>query len=183
LSTSSTGSTEPKGFSHLEMTITDEALQRILLLSQGLPHYTHLIALHASRAALDRRSLEIAMQDIDEAIDLLSCALAEADELGYFAAQHVRTPMREITGKKYEIPSFSQHLNDFTDKRGPILQRIGTKRKFRFRFLNPLMQPYVIMRGINERRLPQAMLAKLVRTTTAATNGSKGGGRKTMPAG
>jgi len=46
--------------------------------------------------------------------------------------------MQKITGKPYEIPSFSQHLNDFCEtKKGRILLRTGTKRKFRFRFRAP----------------------------------------------
>ena len=56
--------------------------------------------------------------------------------------------MQVVTGKKYDIPSYAQHLNDFCDvKRGPLLEKTGAKRRFRFRFVNPLMQPYVIMQG------------------------------------
>jgi hypothetical protein len=50
------------------------------------------------------------------------------------------------------IPSFARHLNEFTeDKRGPILKKIGTPR--RFRFINPLMQPYVIMQGCQQGKI------------------------------
>ena len=52
-------------------------------------------------------------------------------------------------GKKYEIPSFVRHLNLFCDKaRGPVLQKTGISRRFRYRFLNPLLQPFVIMQGM-----------------------------------
>jgi len=88
---------------------------------------------------------------------LLSCAMAEPDELGYFAAADVREPMRTVTGKDYQIPSFSQHLKEFTEeKRGPILQKIGTPRRYRFRFINPLMQPYIIMKGVAGGKIPFA---------------------------
>jgi hypothetical protein len=54
-----------------------------------------------------------------------------------------------IMGRRYEISAFSQHLNAFTDvERGPVLKRTGTTRKFRFKFVNPLMRPYVIMKGM-----------------------------------
>jgi len=53
--------------------------------------------------------------------------------------------------KPYEIPAFSQHLNAFCENaRGPVLQRTGTARRYRFRFENPLMQPFVIMDGIKK---------------------------------
>jgi hypothetical protein len=55
-------------------------------------------------------------------------------------------PMKKITGKRYEIPTFAQHLTEFCDdKRGRILQKSGTKRLFRYRFTNPLLQPFVII--------------------------------------
>ena len=51
-------------------------------------------------------------------------------------------------GKPYNIPAFIRHLNEFSDRRGPVLQRSGTERKYRVRFLNPLMQPFVIAHGL-----------------------------------
>lgn len=173
-----------KGLRRLEIEIEVSAKESVVELSQGLPHYTHLLSLDASRNAIGRDSEKIESIDIEYAISralhnaqhsiqsayhlavmsprkdnlfadvLLSCALAPVDELGYFAAQDVRDPMRRITGKEYEIPSFSQHLNEFTEeKRGPIFQKIGTSRRYRFRFINPLMQPYVIMKGRADKKI------------------------------
>jgi len=51
-------------------------------------------------------------------------------------------------GKPYDIPAFAQHLNDLSESgRGPVLQKKGSTRRFRYRFINPLLQPYVIMKG------------------------------------
>jgi hypothetical protein len=36
---------------------------------------------------------------------LLGCALAEIDDLGYFTAASVRTPLRLVSGKSYDIPN------------------------------------------------------------------------------
>jgi Cdc6-like AAA superfamily ATPase len=172
------------GLERLEMKIENKALARIINLAQGLPHYAHLIGLHAARFALDNRSTDLTVETIERAIDrainnaqqsirsayefatrsprkdnlfadvLLSCALAQTNDLGYFAAQDVRRPLREITGKAYEIPTFAQHLNEFSDeKRGNILQKTGVKRRFRYRFTNPLLQPFVIMRGMKDQRI------------------------------
>jgi len=180
------------GLLKLGMFIHPDALQRIVVLSQGLPHYTHLIGLYSARAALDAKTLEITEETVGTAIEkavegaqqsissawhqaissqrkdnlfgdvLLSCALAETDQQNTFAAQDVRVPMREITGKPYAITSFAQNLNDFCDdKRGPILQRTGTARKYRYRFVNPLMQPFVIMQGFRQNKITKALLNKL----------------------
>jgi hypothetical protein len=154
-----------------------------------LPHYAHLIGLHATRVALDRQSLAVSDGDITQAIRnalddaqhsvrrayhdairsprkdnlfadvLLACALAKTTELGFFAAQDVRGPMRAITGRSYEIPSFAQHLNEFSEsKRGPLLQKAGESRRYMYRFINPLMQPFVIMQGVVAGRVPKGVL-------------------------
>ena len=75
--------------------------------------------------------------------------MCDTNELGQFAAQDVRENLFKITGRKYEIPSFAQHLKDFCDpKRGPVLDKTGISRLYRYKFVDPLMQPYVIMQGI-----------------------------------
>lgn len=170
-----------KALSQIEMTITEEAKQNIAQLSKGLPHYAHLLGLHASLTAVTEGRRDIINDDVTNAIVralhqaqqsiitayhkatisprenlfkqvLLACALAKTDLLGFFSAADVRDPMSLIMCKRYEIPSFSQHLNAFCDdERGPILKRVGTARRYRFRFINPLMQPFVIMSGVVER--------------------------------
>jgi Cdc6-like AAA superfamily ATPase len=168
-----------KGTAKLGMSVTQEAKAYTGKLSQGLPHYAHLLSLHASRIAIDDHRLEISIEDIKGAVRkavtdtqqslrddyreavsspqadnlygrvLLACALAKADEFGYFAAGDVRHPLSKIMNKKYEIPSFAKHLNDFCQThRGAVLKKSGVKHKFRYRFTSPLMQPLVIMKGI-----------------------------------
>lgn len=167
-----------KGLSAAGMTIDLEARTRIANLSQGLPHYTHLLSLYACQRVVGAGRTHVEVADVRAAIDtalaktqqsiistyhkatnsprenlyqqvLLSCALANQDQLGYFAAVDVRAPLTGIMKKLYEIPAFSQHLNAFCEEgRGPVLQRTGTPRRYRFRFENPLMQPFVIMNGI-----------------------------------
>ncbi len=169
-----------KGLQQAGMVAEIDAAKRIVALSQGLPHYTHLLTqLAAQRAAMAGR-VRVELTDTQVAIDsalgkaqqsiisayltatasprenmyqqvLLACAMAETDQLGYFAAVDVRDPLSKIMGRRYEIPAFSQHLNAFSeDHRGPVLQRTGTSRRFRFRFVNPLMQPFVIMDGLKK---------------------------------
>lgn len=81
---------------------------------------------------------------------LLACALAPVDDLNYFAAADVREPLFAILkDKRLEIPQFIRHLKDFCEpKRGRVLQTRGDDWKRRYRFRNPLMRPYVVLRGI-----------------------------------
>jgi Cdc6-like AAA superfamily ATPase len=177
-----------KGLAMLGMTISPPVINRIVLLARGLPHYAHLIGLHGSRAAIDARSLEVdsasvnrgiekALQDAQQKIRtdyrlatqsvkkhtlfsdvLLASALAEADERGFFTASAIRKPLRQITGRNYEIPNFAQHLAEFSgEKRGFILRREGENR-YKYRFSDPLMQPYVIMLGLQNSRISHAAL-------------------------
>lgn len=178
-----------KGVDALGMTISEDAIDRIVLLSQGLPHYAHLMGRHGSRKALAHEELHINLAHIHEAIEkaivdaqqtistayhnalasprkhnlfgdvLLACALAELDARGTFAAQDVRLPLQTITGRDYDIPTFAQHLNEFSDqKRGYILTKLGETRRYRFRFSDALMQPYVIMQGVLAGKIPDGML-------------------------
>ncbi|PKP92813.1 MAG: hypothetical protein CVT77_07555 [Alphaproteobacteria bacterium HGW-Alphaproteobacteria-16] len=80
---------------------------------------------------------------------LLACALARGDDAGYFVPAAVREPLEKIVGRPMSIAQYQNHLGDWhTDKRGKILQRTGAQRSYRFRFAEPTMQPYVLMKGI-----------------------------------
>jgi hypothetical protein len=96
---------------------------------------------------------------------LLACALAEVDELGYFSSSDVRGPLRQITGKDYEIPNFSPHLDKLSSdpSRGPVLEKWGKSRRFRFRFRNPLLRPFIIMKGLAEGKISGSALVQLMK--------------------
>jgi Cdc6-like AAA superfamily ATPase len=171
-----------KGCARLGMELDASARAHLVNLAQGLPYIAHLLALHSSRAALEENSLVIRREHVDRGIQdsleqwqqsiksdyydatksqqpgsifrevLLACALAEVDELGYFTAASVRSPLRSITDREYDIPNFSRHLKEFSEKsRGAVLQRTGEKRRLRYRFSSPLMRPYVIIKGHAEK--------------------------------
>jgi Cdc6-like AAA superfamily ATPase len=178
------------GLTKLGMTIAPDVLNQIALLSKGLPHYTHLVGLNASRDALDNKSLNITNENLNRAISkaiedsqlsirtayhkaiksaykgnlfaqiILACALAPVNELGEFAAQDLREPLFRITGKKYSIPHYAQHLKEFSiEKRGKILIKSGERRFFRYKFSDPLMQPFIIMQGIIDKKItPQSLI-------------------------
>jgi Cdc6-like AAA superfamily ATPase len=90
---------------------------------------------------------------------LLACSLATTDELGFFAASDVVAPMSNIMGHHYAIPSFARHLKEFcSEERGKILDRRGEKRKFRYRFRDALMRPYVTLQAVSAGLLPPGYL-------------------------
>lgn len=164
------------------MSITKSALHELSRLSNGLPHYMHLLTLNAARAAVDARSLEIneshvslaitksieqAQQSIKkdyiEAISsarkdakyrevLLACALATSNELGYFFASDVRPAIKLVMRRECKVDAFAKHLAAFCEERkGKILHKDDRLGRVRYRFANPLLQPYVLLRGLSDK--------------------------------
>jgi hypothetical protein len=146
MSSAETGQIVVNGLTRLQMEWSEDALDQIKGLSQGLPFITHLLALHSTRAAIARASFELETSDVDLGIKasltqwqqsiksayyhavkspqpghiykevLLACAVAPTDDLGYFAAADVREPLRRITGKQYDIPNFARHLKELSQQ-------------------------------------------------------------------
>ena len=82
---------------------------------------------------------------------LLACALAPADGLGYFAPADLRAPISTILKERRDVASYMAQLNALAgDERGPALNVAGDPRSRRFRFANPLLKPYVILRGVSD---------------------------------
>jgi energy-coupling factor transporter ATP-binding protein EcfA2 len=160
-----------RGVESARMTISGPAVSRITALSQGLPHYTHLLTQLAAQAALTKRRADIAIREVDAAVAraldraqqsvtevyyratsgdaderrrvLLACALAEEDDFGFFSADDLDEPLGRIGGEAGE--SLEQDLLELA-RAETVLQR----RENRYRFVNPLLQPYVVMRGLSE---------------------------------
>jgi Cdc6-like AAA superfamily ATPase len=133
------------GGKKLGIVFSPEAIRQVVGLSQGFPHYTHLLALHSVRACIDlddeevlplhvdlaiRKAVEDAQQSLKSgyykavssprkdalhAYVLLACALAEPDQFGYFAAGDIRDPLDRITGKTYGFGGYAKHLREFCD--------------------------------------------------------------------
>ena len=80
---------------------------------------------------------------------LVACALAPTDEVGYFRAADLRKPYSRLMGRDMRIPTYARHLHGLSEEgRGAVLERLGKPHRYRYRFSNPLMQPYVLMRGL-----------------------------------
>ena len=169
------------GLANIGMTIEQDAKIRIHKLSQGLPHYAHLLGMHSALAAAAQDRLHITIDDTHRALRkalkyaqqsiadeyeratmisgetlhrwvLLACALAKTDKHGYFTAGDVAMPMSTIMKKDCPISLFSKHLNAFCEvKHGLVLHRTATARGYKYKFRNAIMQPYVLMKGLEAR--------------------------------
>jgi len=70
--------------------------------------------------------------------------------------------LRLLSGKSYDIPNFARHLKEFSEPiRGQILERVGAARRLRYRFVNPIMKPYVVIRGFAENLLDRQLMRKI----------------------
>lgn len=83
---------------------------------------------------------------------LLACALAPTDEMGRFQQSDVVGPLNKLhPTKNYTAATFALHMNEFTEpSRGEILKKTGTARNFRYRFSDPMMQPFVVFKGLDD---------------------------------
>ncbi|HST56273.1 MAG TPA: ATP-binding protein [Solirubrobacteraceae bacterium] len=167
-----------KGCQRASLTVHPSALEEITTLSEGLPHYTHLLGLHAGQRTVQDDRTEIRSDDVRQAIPkavdrhtilndyqqatrsarkdalfsevLLACALAPKNQLGFFTSGSIRPALEVIAGRKLEIPAFSNHLSQFLEpERGAVLQREGSSRRYFYRFSDPIFQPYVILKGLS----------------------------------
>lgn len=88
---------------------------------------------------------------------LLACAMANRDDSGFFSATSVIAPLSIILGRPIKHANFQRHLSEFlSDARGPMLIRRGSERQYRYRFCDPMMQPYILMRGMRDGLIPDA---------------------------
>jgi Cdc6-like AAA superfamily ATPase len=180
----------------LSIAFSEDAANLIVYISQGLPHYTHLVGLHAVRVATQRFSRRIEREDVFKALEhatkqaeqtarekhskathsahkdalyrhvLLACAVAAAqsrDPLGYFNPGTVVEPLTVILGRKAEVATFTNHLSEFCQaKRGPVLERDGQPRAYRFRFHDPMVVPFVFMDAVATGVVTEDKLASML---------------------
>lgn len=178
------------GLARLDLTITDDAAYEAVIIPQGFPQFAHLLGQEGARQALLHDRGIVGEQDMDEGMRvaaskleatltqayvratasarsttfpdvLLACALASVDELGFFSPADVRRPYSIITGSGREIAHFNPQLQALAEERGEPLERVGEPRRRRFRFRDPMMQPYIILRGVADGRVQTQMLRSL----------------------
>lgn len=93
---------------------------------------------------------------------LLACAIARKDGLSYFQAADVSNPLSAIMGKAYEIPAFARHLSKLCEAgRSAPLEKTGERRRYRYRFTEPLLESFIIMSGLADGLISPSLLASL----------------------
>jgi Cdc6-like AAA superfamily ATPase len=179
-----------KGCDEAGLTIRPDAAAEITLLSEGLPHYTHLLGLHAGQRVVQEDRTEITIGDVRASIPraverhtiqsdyqratrsahkdalfrevLLACALANKNRLGFFTAGSIRDPLEVFAGRRIDIPAFARHLSQFLEsERGAVLQREGSPRRYFYRFSDPILQPYVVLTGLSEGLITEDQIREL----------------------
>jgi len=115
--------------------------------------------LESDQTFIDNYELATASPQADNLFKqvLLGCALAKSDSSGFFTPTSVIEPLRGILGRSVTHSNFARHLSEFmSEERGRILARKGYERNYRYRFSDPMMQPYVIIKGIRDGMIPEA---------------------------
>jgi Cdc6-like AAA superfamily ATPase len=130
-----------KGLDLLKMTIDEHVTQKIIRLSLGFPHFTHLLAKYSAKAAIEEEKDQIVEEHFTKAINdcivnvnqtvrdsyqkatitskgeskfedvIGACALARVDEYETFAANDVVDPFYLITDEKVSRQSLTYYLS------------------------------------------------------------------------
>ena len=162
----------------LDFNLDEDASRTIAAISQGFPYYAHLLAATVGELAIrsgdyhiTRRAVLDALMKASEnaeasivkaytdgtqaarshatyAETLLACALAESDHLGYFAARDIAGDLSVLTGTAKNPSHYQFHLQKFQDCDPPLLEAQKRAGRSIYRFANPLMRPYVLMKGV-----------------------------------
>ena len=169
-----------RGMKKVGMGLDPKVANAIALLSQGLPHYAHLLGLYAGINALSKDRSQVTREDIKGALDhaisnvhesirsryreaitspqetlfkqvILACAMTKGDDLGYFAPGDVAPAMSQIMKEPCQVTRYARHLHQLCgDDKGAVLQQTGTEHKRRFRFSDPFLRPFAMLNAVAE---------------------------------
>lgn len=174
------------------MRFSGDAIWTVVTLSRGLPYFTQTLSKHAALHAIENKRLNVTNKDVEASMgrfikdtessfrgdyrnatrsnqanffqqSLLACALAGTDDEGFFTANDVVEPYSAIMKERKRIAHFEKHLRRFSsDEGGNILIKRGGDRQQTFRFSDPMMQPYIIIRGIQNEMIDPSARANLL---------------------
>ncbi len=107
---------------------------------------------------------------------VLACALASTDEMGYFRPVDVKTIENDKVIASNIVQDCSEQLNKLAtdENRGYVLERVGSPRKYKYRFHNPLLRPYILMKGIADKIIDSTLMDQLCGATEKTKSFSSG---------
>ena len=97
---------------------------------------------------------------------LLAATLVQVDKLGYFAPADLQKPLAAMLQREEtKVSLFGQHLKSLCEPdRGDFLEQIGTDRKFRYRFVEPMMQPFILVQVLRTGQITRQQVNELAAT-------------------
>jgi Cdc6-like AAA superfamily ATPase len=145
--------------------------------------FDHAIINHDSRVDLpdlqqaQRRAAQTMQEDLGRQVDravhspypgnkywdvCVAAASSKTDRSGYFQMRDLRPVLEARTQRSYANFAFKKHLDEFTDQRGPLLESEQRGRGSTvYRFLDPLMAPYILIREAARGPLPDLLYEQL----------------------
>ena len=96
---------------------------------------------------------------------LLAASMSPIDDLGYFAPADLQKPLAQILDvpeHKAKVALFGQHLKNLCKlDHGQILEQVGAPRKYRYRFSEPMMQPFIVMNALAQNKITREQVEAL----------------------
>jgi Cdc6-like AAA superfamily ATPase len=165
------------GLKLIGLTMSPLIEHQILQLSQGYPHYTHLLTKYASKAAILNDNSEISLDHFDKALDeailnanesvrnlfqkavittkgtttfedvVYASSIVKLDEHNTFRAKDLENPLNRITNRRIVLQSYIYHLGKLCqEERGKIYTKIGRPKQSRYRFRDPMLKAYALLK-------------------------------------
>jgi Cdc6-like AAA superfamily ATPase len=162
-----------KGQSELKIKFTPETIAKIVMISDGYPHYAHSLCYHAvtlciyeeAEYVLDihlnlaiARTIEYSHESLRNAYRqaianesrslfshvLRAASIVETDKYGYFQAKDLEKILSDELGKKMKVNNFINQMRRLCLKdRGEIFKTVEAKNRRKYKFKNPLMRAFV----------------------------------------
>jgi energy-coupling factor transporter ATP-binding protein EcfA2 len=165
-----------RGFVQLGLTADDEVVERIAQLSLGLPRHLHALCLSIAGAAIDSGLTTLGTEQLETAVAtvveqaptslveaylhatvrarrgiypeiLVACTLTAHHPDGSFLVSDVRDTLQRMVRR--EVRGLTNQIGALTEAgRGSVLIKRGAGATATYRFVNPLLEPYILMRGL-----------------------------------
>lgn len=163
---------------HLEMEFDPDVAARIATLSNGLPGVVQSLGLAAAGAAVREGAPNVTNAHLPDAVRevvasapaevahayeqatvrarrgiypeiLLACALAPRDARGTFNVADVREALQRLVRR--EVRGLTNQVAALTEEgRGAVVEKQGLASAARYRFVTPALEPYILMRGLED---------------------------------